>query len=62
MSQALFNQVKHLSEQLQALQNAYVELSERVLTLEADKAEQSTELDIDTLTPKRRGRPPRVQA
>jgi hypothetical protein len=62
MSQALTNQIKHLSDQLQALQHAYVELSERVLTLEAERAEQSTELDIDTLQPKRRGRPPRVQS
>lgn len=61
MSIALHSEVKHLREQLQALQSAYVELSERVLTLEAHREEPGVELDIDTLVPKRGpGRPRKV--
>ena len=62
MSIALTGQLKHLSEQLQALQNAYAELSERVLALEAERESPGLELDVDSLQPKRRGRPPRVPA
>lgn len=60
MSLAMLGQLKHLSEQLQALQQAISSLEDRVISLEADKESPAVELDIDTLQPKRRGRPPKV--
>lgn len=65
MSAAFFNQLKHLAGQYAALQRSYDELAERVLALEAEKPGAEVELDTDTLepvAPKRRGRPPKVQA
>lgn len=65
MSAQFFNQLKHLAMQYTALQRSYDELAERVLALEAEKPSAEVELDIDTLeavAPKRRGRPPKVQA
>lgn len=65
MSAAFFNQLKHLAMQYTALQRSYDELADRVLALEAEKPGTEVELDVDTLepvAPKRRGRPPKVQA
>lgn len=61
MSALFFNQLKHLQMQNEALKRAYDELAERVLQLEAEKEQKGDELDVDTLQPKRRGRPPKVK-
>lgn len=68
MSAAFFNQLKHLAGQYAALQRSYDELAERVLALEAEKPSRSSELppaeweEPKGAGPKRRGRPPKVQA
>jgi len=59
MSQQLFNQLKHLHEQVTYLKELWETVNERLLALEAEKTE-GVDLDIDTLAPKRRGRPPKV--
>ena len=61
MSLAIMAKLKHLAEQVQALQESNDSLSERVLALEAEQDEPGVELDIDTLLPKRGpGRPRKV--
>jgi hypothetical protein len=60
LSQQLFNQLKHLHEEVKYLKEAMSELHDRLIALEAEKTE-GTELDLDTLQPKRRGRPPKVK-
>ncbi len=60
MSQLLYNELKHLRERVASLQDAIGLLNDRLIALEAEKTE-GVELDLDTLQPKRRGRPPKVK-
>lgn len=60
MSIAAANVLKHHAEVIEQLQLELTKLAERVLALEAEKESPAVELDIDTLAPKRRGRPPKV--
>lgn len=51
MSAQFWQQLKHLSAQVTALQQAIDQFSDRLLLVEAEKAPAVEELDVDTLQP-----------
>jgi hypothetical protein len=59
VSALLFNQVQHLRAEIKHLQDAVERLAARVIDLEVYRP-SGVELDLHTLEPKRRGRPPKV--
>lgn len=59
MSLALIQEVKTLREQVDALKSLVEDLAMRVYHLESVPL-PTMEVDIDTLQPKKRGRPPKV--
>ena len=61
MSIELTQKVKQLQEQVSWLQHELEAMSGRLLTLEAVQDFPAVDLAVDTLQPKRRGRPPKVQ-